>query len=442
MSDETESVSNSTPENNSKGMDSKISKKKNKAGFIKKPQKKQTSISSWKKLKKVFLPYAFIVPIIAAISIYGYLQRIGWPELLLPSLGSYQGLAIIVTALVVVFIFCITTFYYGGYWIHVAAHSYNKPEIPPKKLWLLVAGIHIFWNIEFIFICYGDKWQFEKETSIYKQVVIWFSQHALLSVLFLILVAIPSSILFHRRLPANIETKTEAKTQTAISKDKAGEIKSVLGEKFWWVTFCNIQRGINLALASLFSSVGLLTFFLMNPSVGTKEFSTQILAVLLILTWPGIIAGIFYLLPYGKNGNERPGLRAVGILVAGISFVICIFFPGSTIVPINFLSLSAVSVYSLEQHSYVLTKTEMKPLYQLAGFDLSDGVLPAFSAYERFHMGNVLLLCKFRYNPLFASTEKVEEKTPTAKLVDADKALLRHGCVDVGKDEVRRVDPA
>jgi hypothetical protein len=56
-------------------------------------------------------------------------------------------------------------------------------------------------------------------------------------------------------------------------------------------------------------------------------------------------------------------------------------------------------------------------------------------------LGNVLLLCKFPYNPLLSSSENTSDVASAKQSTASEKTDLRRGCVNVEKGEARRYDP-
>lgn len=369
---------------------------------------------------KAIVSISFLVTLVAGISIFAYLKRISWPELLLPSISSYAALGVIVVALVLLSLAVAVTFYGSAFWIHIVAHSYGKPEKIPGKLWLLIIFLHSLWTFGVAIFFFSFEWAKEKE-SFLSQIGASLSENFWIVILVLFFVAVCASYLFH--------------TQLYQSLYPSGSSKFILKR-----VVRSVWDGCQFSLISLTSSFAFSTFIAINPDIGTSDINFKSASLVLWSTWPGIFVGLIYLGVYRKKGSAKEGLRVVGIFTTVLSFYFLVVFPNFTTVQINMAALGAVAVFSKDEHTYVLIKPEMKSTYEHAGFSMSNEALPIFVGYERFHLGDVLLLCKHAYNPLFSPpSEKVEGSSKS--LDSASKGVIKHGCINVEKGEVRRIDP-
>jgi hypothetical protein len=372
-------------------------------------------------IAKAIASISFLVTLVAGLSIFVYLKRIDWPELLLPSISSYAALGIIVVALVLLSFAVAVTFYGSAFWIHIVAHSYGKPGQIPEKLWLLIVLLHSFWTFGVAVFFFSFEWAKEKESFI-SHIGASLSENFWIVILVFIIAVICTSYLFHRRLYQSLYPQGSSKF-----------ILKRIGRSIW--------DGFQFSLVSLTSSFALSTFFVINPDVGASDINFESVGLVLLSTWPGIAVGLLYLGVYRKKGDAKKSLRIAGIFAIALSFYFLMVFPNFTTVKINMAALGAIAVFSKDEHAYVLTKPEMKSTYEYAGFAMSNDALPIFVGYERFHLADVLLLCKDSYNPLFSPPSEKADGT-SGNISSVSKGLIKRGCINVEKGEVRRIDPA
>jgi hypothetical protein len=372
-------------------------------------------------IKKQLVSISLIVATLAGCSVYVYLEKIGWPELMFTALGSRTALGIIFTSLAILFIGCAITFYGSAYWIGTVAHSYEKPNQIPPKLWKQILFLHLFWNMECGVYFYGVKWSKQEKYLWWEKAAISVSEHFWITVAVLFVAAVGSSIYLHNDF---FRTAIEGK----ISRFKTA-IKILA--RFSWDAF-------QLLTVSLCSSLAMLAFIAINPKIGASEINLETTALVLLSTWPGILLGLFYLVIYQRKGKAHESLKVTAKFTAALTFYFFAVFPNQTMVPINFAALSAAGVFSQKQHTYAILKPDWVPLYQRIGFELTSDAPIVLKGYERFHLGDALLLCSQPYSPLTSPAianppkEKPSKQKPDMRSKD--------GCISVEKAELRRID--
>lgn len=366
---------------------------------------------------KPVMSVTVVVATIGTLALYAYLQGIGWPELLWPSIGTYHGLTLIFAALIVICAAFLITFYGSAFWIHGVAQTYRQAGFIPRRLGWLIVGLHLIWLLELTLVLYGSQWKALVHACWFERFAVWFSERNLLPMAILTGAGALASVALHRRARRHFTARS--------LRAKAAQMVT------------DVWRGALLAWASISSSLSSLATLAINPSLRKHEMSLELAMVLLPATLPGIVVGVAYLYTYRRTGKARASLREVGVFAAAIAAAVCLLFPAATILPVDFLSLGAISVYSLSKRTYQLTKPDAKAIYTKAGFPIEEGNGVTFSGYERYRFGDILLLCTAPYDPMKTSdaAQKVNSRA-------SDASGPRHGCILARSDEVRRIEPS
>lgn len=420
----------------------------------------------WEIIKPV-ATIGFAISVIGAITLYAYLHRIGWPELLQPSLASKTGIAIVVISLLVVFVSLTLTMYGSAYWTNLVAHSYEQPSLIPRRLGIFAVGVHIVWLILLDVSMLG----FAGDKSYLWARGVKNHFNAWLAVFFALVAS--ASICFHwwarrnlfegklkagfcRKLYNRLRSLLPAKnagtgewTWRVISEDLSGRLKRI-GQ--------DASRGSLLALGSLFASTSACVFVEINPTIRSLDITFLNSLIVCSATLPGLFIGIRYIKQYRFNGNVRGSLKDVASFAIVMGVAACVMFPATTLLPLDTLSLGAASVFTDTEHQYVLEKKDSWALYEKIGFRLIDKALDEkspiiFAAYERYRMGDILLLCTNSNSPAQVDKKSESTNTPGAKAVTEkppaapaksanDKSSLKDGCLQAEKGEVRRVEIA
>jgi hypothetical protein len=428
-----------------------------------------TSIKAivWEVIKPV-ATIGFVVSVVGAIALYVYLHRIGWPELLQPSLASKTGIAVVVISLLVVFISLMLTMYGSAYWTNLVAHSYERPSSMPRKLPVFAFGVHLVWLalLDITMLGFSADKSYAWAHSVKEHFNDWLAG-------FFVLVALASiwchwwarrnafdifepEIGFKGRLCARLRslfptrnTATGKWTWRVVSEDFAGRGRRV-GQ--------DAMRGSMLVLGSLFASTAACVFVEINPTIRSLDITFANSLIVCCATLPGVIVGIYYVARYRVSGSMKGSLKDVASFAVVMGIAACAIFPATTLLPLDTLSLGAASVFTDSEHQYALGKRDAWPLYEKIGFRLVDEKADKkspiiFRAYERYRMGDILLLCT-RSNTVVLGEEKrgstsqpgsdPNPRKPAAASTVAvsGKVNDREGCIQTERGEVRRVEIA
>jgi hypothetical protein len=433
------------------------------------PSPATTSIKAvlWEVIKPV-ATIGIVVSVVGAIALYVYLHRVGWPELLQPSLASKTGIAVVVISLVIVLISLTLTMYGSAYWANLVAHSYDQPSSIPRKLPSFAIAVHILWIVLLAIWMLGFSgeksyaWTRGVKEHIHEWLFAYFAVVALASICChwwarrneFDVVDRKSGFMrrSYDRLKGLFPSRSDDSgklTWRIVQEDVRGRGKRIAQDAL---------RGTMLALGSVFASTASCVFVEINPSIGSLDVTVWNSLIVCCATLPGIVVGVSYIVRYRASGSIKTSLKDVATFAVVMGIAACTMFPTITLLPLDTLSLGAASVFSETEHHYALERRHVWALYEKVGFraidpDVKEDSPIVFKAYERYRMGDILLLCT-QPNAAVRGDEKPKATGHTASnsvsgkpavasaVVVSDTAVGHEGCIQAERGEVRRVEIA
>lgn len=354
-------------------------------------------------LVKSAVSVVVVVNVVAAFILYVYLKDAGWTELLMASIGSEKGLALILMSFVfavgsVFLLFCSSAFF-----LYMGSALFKEPrDLPRHILWHVVA-VHAVWLLVLSLGFLGSVKKDEYNESSLSSVPIFVSDN--LSVFVFVFAAF-------------------------------GPLYFIVQH---WKSACNSPYSDYFRSASL----GLFVAFASLTSTSIIWFATELLTITLpehsswlfglaalALSVPGVLIGAAFLKGYRDNRN----VKQYAHVAAAAFLTMFLVSPGHTAWPISMVALRAVGVYSTDLTTFQLMHPEQRAAYQNAGFDIREresntGAVLYFDGYVRYRFSEILLLCSTRYDPV---SRKHEDRIVESK----------GGCIQSRTGEVRRLQLA
>ncbi|WP_322057646.1 hypothetical protein [Paraburkholderia sp. J63] len=295
---------------------------------------------------EIFKPVAalgFIVSLVGAIALYVYLQRIGWPELLQPSLASKTGVALVVGSSIVVLASLVITMYGSAYWTNFVAHSYGQPASIPRRFGWFVLVLHLGWLVILAGVMLGSG-DAKPVPEVARKQIHSLSENFQSGIVVFFGAAAAASVLLHWWGRRNLFDSLAG----ALTGGRDGRFRLLwarlksIGRKpdspqqggsdswvcrafarvcrvFTWAragrVLADTGRGLQLAVGCLFSSLAACVFVEINPDIGASDVTIPLVLMLCAVTLPGMVVGIRYAACYRATGNAKTSVKEVAWLV-------------------------------------------------------------------------------------------------------------------------------
>ena len=196
-----------------------------------------------------------------------------------------------------------------------------------------------------------------------------------------------------------------------------------------------------ITIAAIASSGGFLTMesFAGDMSTNAKAFSA--LVVLLPLTLAGFLPG---LMAIGMAARNKPATMAVKYLAVGICFVFYVLVMWSLTsfsTGIGTRALEKTGVFSIAPQDFELLKPDARSSLERVGIPVASSEPKIIHAYVRYAFGDIRLLCAGEFRP--GVTDALDDRfssDPSDLQRARNKALdAGRNCVVLKKDDVRPV---
>lgn len=209
-----------------------------------------------------------------------------------------------------------------------------------------------------------------------------------------------------------------------------------------WRTFGK-ATGLSLfiTIAAVSSSGGFLTIESFAGDMSTNAKAYSALAILLPLTLAGFLPG---LMAIGMAARSKPTTTAVKYVAVGIGlvfYVLVMWSLTSFSTGIGTRALEKTGVFSVAPQDFELLKPDARASLERVGIPVASSGPQIIRAYVRYAFGDIRLLCAHEFRPGVTDAPDDKFSSDPGDLKRArDKALeAGQNCVMLKKDDVRPV---
>ncbi|RQT12675.1 hypothetical protein [Burkholderia contaminans] len=196
-----------------------------------------------------------------------------------------------------------------------------------------------------------------------------------------------------------------------------------------------------ITIAAVSSSAGFLTIESFAGDMSTNAKAYSALTILLPLTLVGFLPG---LMAIGMAARSKPATTAIKYVAVGIAFVLYVLVTWSLTslsTGIGTRALEKTGVYNTTLQSFELLNKDARASLERVGIPVTPSGLPIIRAYVRYAFGDIRLLCADEFIP--GVTDALEERfssDPDDLKKSRNKALdAGRNCVMLKKDDIRPI---
>ncbi|KGB92787.1 MULTISPECIES: hypothetical protein [Burkholderia] len=360
----------------------------------------QTFLDFGKDVTELIAKSSILLLIVPGLSLWVYLDRIGWHALFLDSISSTSGLlALLIGTLLVV-----------------------------SALLLVLCVPSIF--LLFLLSLEKDLHVLSKSTAfvILATVILWMVE-----------VFIGSIVIKHLSVPLLLFATFLSGVAFVLIGWRIDGTSKKFGN--WEMVGKAIVLSTLVTVAAISSSSGFLTIESFAGDMSTDDKAYSALAVLLPLSLAGFLPG---LMAISMAARSKPATTTIKYAAIGIGFVFYALITWSFTsfsTGIGTRALEKTGVFSVAAQDFELLKLDARPSLERAGIRVTKSEIPLVRAYVRYAFGDIRLLCANEFKPGVTDATEAKGTSDLTQLEQAKQRALDAGrnCVVLKRDDIRPI---
>ncbi|WP_143136921.1 hypothetical protein [Burkholderia ubonensis] len=213
------------------------------------------------------------------------------------------------------------------------------------------------------------------------------------------------------------------------------------GQGKWKTTGKSVALSAIVTVATISSSAAFLAIESFAGDMSTDAKAYPALVVLLPLTLAGFLPGLMAISSVARNKPMTTAIKYVAIGVGLVLYALVMWSLTSFSTGIATRTLEKTGVYSVAPQDFELLKPDARASLEHVGISVTSSGLPIVHAYVRYAFGDIRLLCADKFVP--GITDSPDDKfssdaTENKKARDKAREAGRN-CVMLKRDDIRPI---